>query len=59
MMFFLLLTACTAQQQKSDSVPDEDEIQPPFGLLKIEEVYYAGSVPTAGIDQNTPINSFS
>lgn len=29
----------------------EEEPQSPMGFLKIEEVYYSGSVPTAGIDR--------
>jgi hypothetical protein len=42
-MFLLFLISCT------DDVVDEPIS--PVGMLKIEEVYYAGSIPTAGIDR--------
>ena len=47
MFFFALLFSCM------DTAKDTvfAEIQSPAGFLKIEEVYYAGSVPTEGIDR--------
>ena len=51
MLFFTVFMACSEQAQKEQPIPDEGEIQPPSGLLKIEEVYYAGYIPTAGIDR--------
>lgn len=44
-MFVWLWMGC------SESVLDETEPQSPVGYLKIEEVYYAGSVPVEGIDR--------
>ena len=43
MQLFFLFFAC------KEAV--EEEPQAPAGFLKIEEVYYSGSVPTAGIDR--------
>ncbi|MGC6507283.1 MAG: DUF4876 domain-containing protein [Myxococcota bacterium] len=51
MLLFLFLLACSEQNQKNTELSDESEVQAPFGFLKIEEVYYSGSVPTAGIDR--------
>ena len=51
MLFFSFLLACSEQNQQKDELSDESEVQAPFGFLKIEEVYYSGSVPTAGIDR--------
>ena len=47
MLHFFLFFSCT------EAVVEEPELepQPPAGFLKIEEVYYSGSVPTAGIDR--------
>ncbi len=43
MPLFFLLFSCKE--------PAEAEVQSPIGFLKIEEVYYAGSVPTEGIER--------
>jgi len=44
MLFAFLFIAC--KEAKTDDSP-----LPPTDFLKIEEVYYSGSVPTAGIDR--------
>ena len=45
MLSFVLLFSC------AEPVEVELEPQSPMGYLKIEEVYYSGSVPTEGIDR--------
>ena len=51
MLLFSILLACNEQDLKNNEMSNESEVQAPFGFLKIEEVYYSGSVPTAGIDR--------
>ena len=46
MQFLLLLFSCQETKIETDSDP-----LPPSSFLKIEEVYYSGAVPTAGIDR--------
>ena len=48
MIVILTLFACT-EDEKNTTV--DDTPQSPFGHLKIEEVYYAGSIPTEGIER--------
>ena len=48
MYCIFLLFACT-EKTSTDSASEEPTS--PFGFLKIEEVFYAGSVPTAGIER--------
>ena len=58
-LLFFTFFSCM-QTESSKETPEEDtasteiiEADPvsPHGVLKIEQVYYAGSVPTAGIDR--------
>ena len=48
-MYIILFIACTSVKHLEDT--SSQEIQSAQGRLKIEEVYYSGSVPTAGIDR--------
>ena len=49
MIFLSIIFACTSFKNLEDT--SAHAIYSPQGRLKIEEVYYSGSVPTAGIDR--------
>lgn len=50
MIAILTLLACRSSTDDTGTVATVSA-QPPYGYLKIEEVYYAGSIPTEGIDR--------
>ena len=49
MLYFLLSMACSEAEKEVEEV--DDTPRSPVEYLKIEEVYYSGSVPVAGIDR--------
>ena len=50
-MLFILFFSC-----KEEVIKDPPSI---FDVLKIEEVYYSGSIPTAELIDIIPINSYN
>ena len=51
MFALLILFSCASSEKKLEDSAISDEPIAPAAFLKIEEVYYAGSVPAEGIDR--------